>query len=908
MVALDVFPIDWVARDVRGAYTITMFGRTRGGEAVAVHIPYFPYFYLEAPAGVDDMAARAFRDAALEATGADPGFAAFSSVKSMWGFTDSALIRVLCLAFKSKYQRRKAAEKLGGGQRTVYESSVDPLLRFFHGRDIGPAQWVRVTGCAPVPAKAKATRCPLEYTAAHTSVAPAPAEVRDRPRLLIVSWDGEMYSHARRFPRASEPLDHIIQLAASFQYYGEPIHRQVVFCLRETDEDAVPGVDIRWFDDEHDLINAFLDAVADADVLVGYNTDAFDWPYVHGRTSVLVDDETGESLVDMAKLGKMVAGGGVVSAYGGRTTTPATPGALQLDLITWMRKEHKLESYSLNSVSAAFLGDAKLDMTAGDIFDKFEKGTPADRAAIAAYAAKDTELPLRLLDKLCILESLLEMASATCVPIDDVVRRGQQVRVYSVLMRKARAMGFVCPDGAGIPIDGKFQGATVLDPSPGAYFDIVSGLDFASLYPSIIRAHTMCYSSIVLDPAYDNLPGVQYYEVATDLGTFRYAQTRDAVVPALLADLAAYRKAAKNKMAASLEAGDAFAVALHDGAQRAFKTTANSAYGFLGAGHGFLPCAPIAASVTATGRSMIQQTKLAVERLHPGSRVVYGDTDSVMVILALGEAKRHDMEAHFEAARAVTRTISEQFPDPIELEFEKCYLPYLLFCKKRYAGLMYTRPHESDKVDVKGLQLVRRDHPQFVKTACSAILHKILYDRSPEMAMEVARRALVDVLRGAVPLADFVMSKQMKAAADYANQASQPHLAVARSVYRETGQVLQPGSRVPFVYASRGGGGGGLLADTACHPDHFEGKQLNLEYYATALTSAMRPLLEHVVDKQRLDDLVFQHPDVVDLLRELRNRNARQAPITRFFPPAPPGPAQDGKRRISAPPGPAAKK
>ena len=56
MVALDVFPIDWVARDVRGAYTITMFGRTRGGEAVAVHIPYFPYFYLEAPAGVDDMA------------------------------------------------------------------------------------------------------------------------------------------------------------------------------------------------------------------------------------------------------------------------------------------------------------------------------------------------------------------------------------------------------------------------------------------------------------------------------------------------------------------------------------------------------------------------------------------------------------------------------------------------------------------------------------------------------------------------------------------------------------------------------------------------------------------------------------------------------------------------------------
>lgn len=68
-----------------------------------------------------------------------------------------------------------------------------------------------------------------------------------------------------------------------------------------------------------------------------------------------------------------------------------------------------------------------------------------------------------------------------------------------------------------------------------------------------------------------------------------------------------------------------------EGRQLALKISANSVYGFTGATVGQLPCLQISASVTAFGRKMIEQTKNSVERLYPGAKVIYGDTDSVMV-------------------------------------------------------------------------------------------------------------------------------------------------------------------------------------------------------------------------------------------------------------------------------------
>lgn len=147
-----------------------------------------------------------------------------------------------------------------------------------------------------------------------------------------------------------------------------------------------------------------------------------------------------------------------------------------------------------------------------------------------------------------------------------------------------------------------------------------------AVYPSIIRGHKLDYSTIVLDPRYDNLPGVEYYRVKTDQGDWAYAQTQDAVLPSMLEDLAKFRKQAKKDMAAAKARGDTFAEAMYNSKQLAYKIVMNSTYGFTGASDGMLSCVPIAASVTATGRQMIKRTKELAELMVPGSRVVYGDS------------------------------------------------------------------------------------------------------------------------------------------------------------------------------------------------------------------------------------------------------------------------------------------
>lgn len=709
---MDFFAVDWWAGDraapgaeddddaprflVRGA------GKDPRGRAVVVEVDFYPYFYVDLPAAStsSDAGRRLAVLDMVKRHGAVPGLSTPVQRKSMWGFTNGARRWLAQLAFPSASAAARARWAFKRARVQTYEAAVDPLVRFFHVRGVKPAGWTRLDlggGGGGVVTGDGTPDDPLRVALDFRRV--GPSERRDKPPLLIASWDIECYSGSGNFPLAANPADKVIQIAVRLESYDTGEARDVVLCLGETDD--VPGVEIVALEDEAAVIAEFARLVRPADVLLSYNGDQFDWKYLHARASVvLLDDETAEPLVDLAAFGRVPGepGGELLSkslvsaAYGDNTFhRVATPGQLNLDLMQYIKREHKLDSVALNAVAQKFLGDAKLDLPAAEIFRCF-RGGPADRARIAAYAAQDVRLPLRLLQKLAVFENLAEMANAVSVPLEYLLTRGQQIKVFSVILQTARAKGFVCPDDAGIGLaDGeKYAGATVLEAHRGAYFDIVSGLDFASLYPSIIRAHNLCPSSLVLEPRYRDLPGVEYVDVDVGGGTVhRFATNAESVVPDLLKNLATYRAQAKREMADAKARGDAFGASVANGKQLAYKVTANSVYGFMGASKGYLPCLPVAAATTATGRRMIEQTARAVCELVPGSRVVYGDTDSVMVILELGADARHDMGKHFEAAARVAAEITKTFPPPVELEFEKCYYPYLLFSKKRYSGEIY---------------------------------------------------------------------------------------------------------------------------------------------------------------------------------------------------------------------------
>jgi len=190
----------------------------------------------------------------------------------------------------------------------------------------------------------------------------------------------------------------------------------------------------------------------------------------------------------------------------------------------------------------------------------------------------------------------------------------------------------------------------------------------------------------------------------------------------------------------------------------------------------------------------------------PGSLVVH-NTDSVMV-----KFPTTDIHECFKLGEEAADRISQTFPKPIELEFEKVYHPYLLFSKKRYAGLMYTNPDKPDYIDAKGIQVVRRDNCKYVRNILQEALNCIMYEKDVSKAKEIAQRYIVKLKEGNIDLQELVVSKSLKrikydwkgndleVTTAYKNS-NQPHVHVAESIERrERGTGPKSGDRVPYIF------------------------------------------------------------------------------------------------------------
>lgn len=103
--------------------------------------------------------------------------------------------------------------------------------------------------------------------------------------------------------------------------------------------------------------------------------------------------------------------------------------------------------------------------------------------------------------------------------------------------------------------------------------------------------------------------------------------------------------------------------------------------------------------------------------------------------------------------------VSQKFINPIKLEFEKIYHPYLLMNKKRYAGMYWTNPEKPDKMDAKGIETVRRDTCSLVGDTVQTALHKLLNDFDKEGAIEHCRGIISDLLQNRVDLSLLVITK-----------------------------------------------------------------------------------------------------------------------------------------------------
>ncbi|KAI0558606.1 DNA-directed DNA polymerase [Gracilaria domingensis] len=232
---------------------------------------------------------------------------------------------------------------------------------------------------------------------------------------------------------------------------------------------------------------------------------------------------------------------------------------------------------------------------------------------------------------------------------------------------------------------------------------------------------------------------------------------------------------------------------LLNGRQLALKISANAVYGFTVASVGKLPCMDISASTTAYGRQMIESTKAEVEKRHKQATVIYGDTDSVMIQFGDSNSLEESMRLGEEAAEA----ISQVFPNPVKLEFEKCYYPYLLTSKKRYADLLWTNTKTFDKMDCKGVESVGRDNCRLVANVISTSLELLLKKQDLQKAIAMVKYTISDLLQNKIDISLLVVSKALTKT-DY--EAKQAHVTLAEKMRkRDPGTAPSLGDRVPYV-------------------------------------------------------------------------------------------------------------
>lgn len=344
-----------------------------------------------------------------------------------------------------------------------------------------------------------------------------------------------------------------------------------------------------------------------------------------------------------------------------------------------------------------------------------------------------------------------------------------------------------------------YEGATVIEPIKGYYDEPIATLDFASLYPSIMMAHNLCYTTLLSKEDIDSgKVKEEDYEKTPSGHCFVRGTKQRGILPTILDELLSQRKIAKKDMK---KATDPLEKAVMNGRQLALKISANSVYGFTGATVGALPCLAISASVTAFGRQMIDDTKKAVEKEYTIANgypadavVVYGDTDSVMVKFGVKDVKTA-MDLGLKAANEVTKI----FTKPIALEFEKVYYPYLLMNKKRYAGLYWTNPDKWDKMDCKGIETVRRDNCGLVRMVIGTCLRKILMERSVQSAIDYVKSTISSLLMNKVDISLLIITKSLSGKSeDYT--AKQAHVELARRMHeRDAGSAPVVGDRVPYV-------------------------------------------------------------------------------------------------------------
>ena len=766
---------------------------------------------------------------------------------------------------------------------TVYNDQISIDLQYFIQKDIYTCAWFKVEGTVN---ENKKTTSDFEFYGIIKKV-----DKSGMAPWRILSYDIESLPPPRQsgkydFPKADKIKvvddtvipdgDPIITICATLtmphlEYYAW------ILCPDNSDYQLydVEGFEaskahVFSFKEEEDLILDFVDFIKEKDVdfIQGHNINRFDNDYILKRWKQLSSTPLNWSRLHEheTKIRKSTFSSSQKGSM--EKFKLDIPGRVILDSYDIMKDQHNESSYKLDNLAEKYLGTKKVPMDYDQIYPKFQ--TYEGRLELAVYCLKDAYLVHALMEKLCKLNVILQMANVCGISMKDVIERGQGIRTIALMIRYAKQHNYYIPRVKPSGEDESFEGAVVVDPTVGYYTDAVSCLDFASLYPSIMQCMNMSYETLVSRDLINKMGWVEDEDVRTipdynlvdnkletsfnpNNPAFLTNKIRVGLLPEMLETLLAERKKVKKMMKAEVPHSTMYNV--YNGRQLGLKVVCNSIYGFTGASVGFLPCKTIASSVTKYGRGLTLRTKSLIEN-HPvwglqhKCRCIYGDTDSVFVhmprSLVDGRNREELVENAHKMGEIMANYVTKFFLKPVFLEYEKTYCPYLLLKKKRYAGYKF-EPGLPPKLHLKGIEAVRRDFAPLLVQTQKKLLNALIIEQDKQKGLDMIHQTVKDLFMDKLPLEMFIMSKKLsRDPKDYKSKG--PHVLLAIKLGRRD-PMMAPvaGDRVEYVIYA----GSQMLSERACLPkDITNGRHMvDLKYYfEKQLRTPMLRLLGKVVD------------------------------------------------------------
>ncbi|KAF3760084.1 Rev3, catalytic subunit of DNA polymerase zeta [Cryphonectria parasitica EP155] len=599
----------------------------------------------------------------------------------------------------------------------------------------------------------------------------------------------------------------------------------------------------------------------DPDVLTGYEVHGSSWGYLierarHKYDYNLCDEFSRVKTQSHGRFGKDS------DRWGFNTTsTIRVTGRHMINIWRAMRGEMNLLQYTMENVTWHLLHRRIPHYNHRTLSDWYASGRHADLAKVLQYYISRTKLDIQILEENELIPRTSEQARLLGVDFFSVFSRGSQFKVESIMFRIAKPENFVLVSPSRKQVGG--QNALeclplVMEPQSAFYSSPVLVLDFQSLYPSVMIAYNLCYSTFlgrIVNWRGTNKMGFteykrqerllellqDYINITPNGMMYAKVEVRKSLLAKMLTEILETRVMVKSGM--KQDKADKTLQQLLNNRQLALKLLANVTYGYTSASFsGRMPCSEIADSIVQTGRETLERAIAYIHSVEKwGAEVVYGDTDSLFIHL-----KGRTRDQAFDIGNEIAKAITDMNPRPVKLKFEKVYHPCVLLAKKRYVGYKYeSRDQVKPEFDAKGIETVRRDGTPAEQMIEEKALKLLFETADLSQIKSYVQAQCAKIMRGQVSVQDFCFAKEVKLGT-YSDKGPPPPgaLIATRKMLADARAEPQYGERVPYVVVS--GAPGARLIDRCIAPEDLldnDHLTLDAEYY---ITKNLIPPLERI--------------------------------------------------------------